>query len=135
MQDDLELLSALRERPNGKTGFLPTRTWDTASLSALFVPVWFYKPEYLQRLDNSRTWPAGMAGRSCNIQPQTMWHQWKCLWNIISQVTRLVNDSQVAGSWAQTRQRHQKISRWKENNRNTHNFYTDLVIKEWKNED
>ena len=36
MQDDLELLSALREIPNGTTGFLPTRTWDTASLSALF---------------------------------------------------------------------------------------------------
>lgn len=72
MQDDLELLSALREGPNGKMGFVPTRTWDTASLSALFAPVQLYKPEYLQRLENSRTGPAGMAGRSCGIQAQTM---------------------------------------------------------------
>ena len=36
MQDDLEVLSALRERPNGAAGFLPTRIWEAASLSALF---------------------------------------------------------------------------------------------------
>ena len=36
MQDDLEVLSALKERPNGATGFLPTRIWEAASLSALF---------------------------------------------------------------------------------------------------
>ena len=36
MQDDLEVLSALRERPNGVTGFLPTRIWEAASPSALF---------------------------------------------------------------------------------------------------
>ena len=36
MQDDSEVLSALRERPNGATGFLPTRIWEAASPSALF---------------------------------------------------------------------------------------------------
>lgn len=59
-----------------------------------FAPEQLYRTEYLQRLDDSRAWPVGMADRSCSLQPwtMTMWHKWKCLWNSSSQVTRMLND-------------------------------------------
>lgn len=64
-----------------------------------FAPVQLCGSWYKQRLDSSRLWPEGMAGKVCSIQSQTVFHKWKLLWNNISQLTRVENDrqEQVAG--------------------------------------